>query len=166
MKYHATVGGEERVVRLTGDGLVLGEGADPVEAELARLPDGRTVHLRLGNRALTFHATRVEGGWALERGGRRIVVAVEDERTRAIREIAGVPAPGAGDRDVRAPMPGLVVRVLVEPGQEVEAGAPLLVVEAMKMENEVRAQSAGTVAAVEVEEGQSVNQEDVLVTFE
>lgn len=69
----------------------------------------------------------------------------------------------AADREVRAPMPGLVLRVLVEPGDEVEAGQGVAVLEAMKMENELSAPAAGTVADVRVAAGDAVAKNDVLV---
>ena len=65
-----------------------------------------------------------------------------------------------------APMPGKVVRVAVQAGQEVKAGDELVVVEAMKMENEFRAMAAGTVKQVRVEAGQAVNAGDILVVVE
>ena len=69
---------------------------------------------------------------------------------------AGVRRPVSGDGRVKAPIPGLITRVLVAPGQSVEAGQPLVVLEAMKMENEIRAPRAGRVAAVHVAAGRGV----------
>jgi biotin carboxyl carrier protein len=69
-------------------------------------------------------------------------------------------------REVRAPMPGLVLRMLVEPGQAVEPGDGLVVLEAMKMENELRAAAAGTVAAVHAAAGAAVAKNDLLISFE
>jgi biotin carboxyl carrier protein len=63
-------------------------------------------------------------------------------------------------------MPGLIVRVLVEPGQEVEAGAGLVVLEAMKMENELKASAAGTVSAIRSQAGEAVEKGQVLVEFQ
>ena len=71
-----------------------------------------------------------------------------------------------GPTTLKAPMPGLVVRVAVEAGAKVEAGAPLVVLEAMKMENELRATSAGVVKGVKVKAGQAVEKGQVLVEFE
>lgn len=67
---------------------------------------------------------------------------------------------------VRAPIPGLITQVLVEAGQAVEAGQPLLVLEAMKMQNEVRAPAAGMVKTVPVQAGQTVARNDLLVEIE
>ena len=85
---------------------------------------------------------------------------------RAIRELSGVIGGSAPSRDLVAPMPGLVLRVLVEPGQQVEMGTPLVVIEAMKMENELRSETSGVVGAVEIAEGDTVNRDDPLVRFE
>ena len=71
--------------------------------------------------------------------------------------------PHSGDGRIKAPIPGLIARVLVEPGQHVQVGDPLLVLEAMKMENEIRAQRAGVVHALHVNPGQSVARHEVLV---
>ncbi|MBC7929115.1 MAG: biotin/lipoyl-binding protein, partial [Rubrivivax sp.] len=71
-----------------------------------------------------------------------------------------------GRAQINAPMPGKVVRVLVEAGQAVEAGAGLVVVEAMKMQNELKSPKTGTVSEVRVEPGATVNAGDVLVIIE
>ena len=76
---------------------------------------------------------------------------------------AGTVRPAVADGRVKAPIPGLIARVLVAPGQAVETGEPLLVLEAMKMENEVRAPRGGTVQAVKVKPGQTVTLGEVMV---
>ncbi len=75
---------------------------------------------------------------------------------------ATVTRPRSSDGRVKAPIPGLITRVLVTPGQQVEIGQPLLVLEAMKMENEIRAPRAGTVSALHVNPGQGVIRSEVL----
>jgi biotin carboxyl carrier protein len=80
--------------------------------------------------------------------------------------VTGAAAAATGPRPVRAPMPGLIVRVEVEPGQEVRAGQPIVIMEAMKMENELRAEAAGLVARVLVAAGQPVEKGAILVEFE
>lgn len=86
--------------------------------------------------------------WLLSSGGMHRL-AVQWAGMTAVR-------PAVGDGRVKAPIPGLIARLLVEPGQAVETGQPLLVLEAMKMENEVRAPRPGTVQAVKVKPGQTV----------
>ena len=71
--------------------------------------------------------------------------------------------PVSGDGGIKAPIPGLITRVLVEPGQQVTAGQSLVVLEAMKMENEIRAPRSGVVLRIDVQPGQSVTLDAMLV---
>ena len=71
-----------------------------------------------------------------------------------------------GAAEIVSPMPGKIVRVLVKPGADVEAGAGVIVVEAMKMQNEMKAPKAGTVVSIQVAEGATVNAGDVLAVIE
>lgn len=81
-----------------------------------------------------------------------------------IRDLeAAVARPASGDGRVKAPIPGLIARVLVEPGQSVTVGQPILILEAMKMQNELIAPRAGTVTSVNVRPGQSVLLNELLV---
>jgi biotin carboxyl carrier protein len=103
------------------------------------------------------------GAYGISIDGRRFAVEALDERTRAIRDLSAASAAAAGPAPLVAPMPGLIVRVNVAPGEEVQAGQGLVVMEAMKMENELRASSAGTVVAVRVTPGTAVEKGAVLV---
>jgi len=94
-----------------------------------------------------------------------VEVTVRDERTRETAALTTAAPGGAAPAVVRAPMPGLVVRVEVADGQRVDAGAGLVVVEAMKMENELRAPRAGMVQTVHVAVGQAVEKGMPLVTL-
>ena len=95
--------------------------------------------------------------------GYRFAIDVRDPR-RFSRRHAG--RGGEGVQTISAPMPGKVVRVLVAPGDAVEAGQGLVVVEAMKMQNEMKAARAGRVRAVSAKEGATVAAGEVLVTIE
>jgi pyruvate carboxylase subunit B len=104
--------------------------------------------------------------WALGSAGEQCEVEVVDERTRHIRSLAAAPDRAAAGGQLKAPMPGLVVRLEVEAGQTVAPGGGVLVLEAMKMENELRAPAGGRVKAVLVRPGQAVEKGQVLVEFE
>jgi pyruvate carboxylase subunit B len=93
-------------------------------------------------------------------------VEVIDERARQIEAMTGQRPVTTASGAVVAPMPGLVVRVHVVEGQQVEAGAGLVVVEAMKMENELRAPRAGAVGKIHVTVGQTVEKGALLVTVD
>ncbi|PSQ99926.1 MAG: acetyl-CoA carboxylase biotin carboxyl carrier protein subunit [Bacteroidetes bacterium QS_9_68_14] len=99
-------------------------------------------------------------------GGRTQTVQVKGETALLLERFGIAESAGAGEAEVQAPMPGLVVRVLVSEGDEVNEGDGLLVLEAMKMENELRAPAAGTVAALHTEEGASADKGAVLVEIE
>jgi biotin carboxyl carrier protein len=102
--------------------------------------------------------------YAVETGGRLHRLRLLDER--AVRRQARAGASVGGSPEVRAAMPGKVVAVLVEVGATVERGQGLLVIEAMKMENEIGAPRAGRVAAIRVQLGQTVEAGETLAVIE
>lgn len=97
--------------------------------------------------------------------GCRTEVQVKDERDLLVDEF-GLGEDQAGGGDVRAPMPGLVLDVLVEEGETVEAEQGLLVLEAMKMENELKAPAGGVVRAIHATSGDAVDKEALLIEIE
>jgi biotin carboxyl carrier protein len=108
----------------------------------------------------------VEGGpseWVVTIRGRRIPVTFRSRRDRLLAASASLAGPRHGSADVLATLPGLVIHVLVEAGQTVAAGEPLITIEAMKMQNEIRAPRAGRVVAVAVEPGQTIGRGTLLV---
>ncbi len=98
--------------------------------------------------------------------GTRIVVDVSDAQRLLLESFGLDTGEAAAQREVRAPMPGLVLHVRVQPGEAVEPGQGLLVLEAMKMENEIKAQHAATVARVHVAPGEAVTKGTLLVEME
>lgn len=166
MRYHVTIGERTFEVDLH-DGRIAIDG-DPVEASLASVPGTPIRQLLVDDRAhaLTARPGERRGDWSISLGGRTVEAVVVDERRRAIEAMTGASGAEKGARPLRAPMPGLVLKVEVEPGQVVKQGDGLVIVEAMKMENELRAEAAGTVARVLVEEGSAVEKGAVLIEFE
>lgn len=111
--------------------------------------------LRLGNRVLDLVVDGRPPELQVFASGRRAAVRVESERLRAAASVRAA-GPAHGHGIVTSPMPGKVVKVLVAAGAEVEQGAPLVVVEAMKMENELMAPFAGVIKNVWVAPGETV----------
>jgi biotin carboxyl carrier protein len=140
---------------------------NPVQAQLIALPGTDTRLLLVDGQSHVLSATAGDrrGRWQLGLGAERFTADAVDERTRAIRAMTGGDADVA-DLTVVAPMPGLVVRVEVEVGQAVKAGQGVIVVEAMKMENELKAPSDGIVARIEVKPGQTVDKGATLLVLE
>ena len=170
MKYFVRVGGRTVEVDVEG-GRVLVDGI-ALEAHLAAVPATPLYHLLLAGESWSVATQPLDGlgeaggvRWVLGVGGERTEVEVVDERTHQIQALTGRRATGPAGGAVRAPMPGLVVRVAVEEGDRVPAGAALVVIEAMKMENELRAPRAGTVAKVLVRPGTAVEKGATLVVL-
>ncbi|MEX1256097.1 MAG: biotin/lipoyl-containing protein [Gemmatimonadota bacterium] len=139
----------------------------PVDVELAPRGLGPVRSTRVDGRSLRVVPERNgTGAWSLEVGGVRRRVEVMDPGEAAMRRIRAASTDSGGPPPVRAPMPGLVVRVEVQVGDLVEAGGGIMIVEAMKMENELRAVGAGRVRAVHAREGEAVEKDQILVEFE
>ncbi len=132
----------------------------PVDAVLAR-PD--VLSLRIGNNAYEVKCERVGNDQHVWVGSARFAAEVRDPRSLRGRSRS---ADDHGPRKLTAPMPGKVVRILAAQGEEVEAGAGVLVVEAMKMQNEVKSPKKGIVQKIVAKEGTAVNAGDVLAIVE
>jgi pyruvate carboxylase subunit B len=166
MKYVVQVNGERLVVQRDGD-RVSDEGGEELAAALEAV-EGTPVRLvRIGSEVHRVVVRRRAGRglYTLWIDGFRFEVEALDERARAIRDLTRDARP-AGPAPLIAPMPGLVVRVKVAPGDAVQAGEGLVVMEAMKMENELRAPAAGRVRAVHVAAGTAVEKGAVLVELD
>jgi pyruvate carboxylase subunit B len=106
------------------------------------------------------------GQYELSIDGYRVEVEALDERSRVIRDLSGASSKPSGPAHVVAPMPGLIVRIHVNEGDAVRDGQGLIVMEAMKMENELRAAAAGTVRKVQVAPGSAVEKGAMLLEME
>ena len=162
MLYHVTIGQRTFAIDVAGARVRI-DGDDVGSAELVALPGTPVRHLLLGGRSTTIVAQRGSEGWTLHVDGWPVQAEVIDERTRAIRAMTSSSGAATGPRPVRAPMPGLIVRVEVAVGDRVRAGQPVIAMEAMKMENELKAESDGIVTRVAVDRGQAVEKGTVLV---
>jgi biotin carboxyl carrier protein len=97
----------------------------------------------------------------------KTVVTGAPVQARPVKETKPAPAkaPAGKSADVRAPLPGVIIHVLVRPGDEVKAGQTVCTLETMKMENAIKAESAGKITAVNIAPGQSVLQDEVLIVI-
>jgi pyruvate carboxylase subunit B len=164
MRYHVTVGGRTIEVEVDGEQATV-EGTTH-HVSLAAVPGTPMRLLVVDGRSVALPVEPAgRGRWDVTLGGESWEVEVVDERTRHIRSLTGGGAQKAGAAALRAPMPGLVVRIPVEPGQAVAAGQGVVVLEAMKMENELKAPAAASVKAVLVRPGQAVEKGQTLVEF-
>jgi len=164
MKYHVTVNGRSYEVeldtaRVIVDGVAhratLAEGSGTLERLLSL--DGRPYPIAM------WSAGR--GSWTVLEAGERFEVEALDERTAHIRSLAKEFGGHVSPMALKAPMPGLVVQVLASQGQKVVEGTSLIVLEAMKMQNELKATVTAVVESVAVTPGAVVEKGEVLITF-
>jgi biotin carboxyl carrier protein len=172
VRFEVEAGGQPRAVDVAADGAAWRVTIDGRVWQASMVRAGERWSLLLSDPAegarggarsydVTFEPA-AGNGWQVHVNGRIVPAAV---RTSAQR-LRGHGATGAADGRVLAPMPGRVVKLLVAPGAMVEARQGVVVVEAMKMENELRAPRAGTVREVRVAEGASVEAHTVLLVID
>ena len=164
MKYVVTVGDTDVAVDLDG-AVVTVDGGAAVEARISEVEGTPVRMVTIGDEVHRVIARRgaTRGKYTLWVDGFRYEVEALDERSRAIRELSGAGAAATGPAPLVAPMPGMIVRIGVSVGDVVEPGQGLVVMEAMKMENELRATSAGTVKAILAQPGTAVEKGAILL---
>jgi biotin carboxyl carrier protein len=164
MKYEVRVG--KRALQVEVDGTRVRVDGTEVAAQLEPIPGTPLYHLLLDGASWTIAAQPSDANrWTLGLIGERIEVEATDELTRRIRDLTAQRPQRAGSTTLQAPMPGLVVRIAAAEGQHVDGGSSLIVVEAMKMENELRASRAGIVKQIHVRVGDAVEKGTPLITL-
>ena len=163
LKYIVDVNGQNVTVELGPGGIEVD--GEPVTAHLEEVEGTPVYLLTIAGALHRLAIVRREGRgqYSILSDDNRFDVEALDERRRAIRDMTGKSAAASGPAPLIAPMPGLVVRVNVRPGEEVQPGQSLVVMEAMKMENELRATAAGRVGSVRVQPGVAVEKGAVLI---
>jgi biotin carboxyl carrier protein len=164
MKYIAVVEGTEHQIEIE-EGSIRIDG-QVVSADLERVGEGNLYSLLVDGKSYELIATEIMGGYVISLDGVRYEVPVTDERTLRLARGGKAPEKHGKTLEVKSPIPGLIVKVLVEEGEEVEVDQPLVILEAMKMENEIRAPREGGVKEVRVSPGVQVGQGEVLVVLE
>jgi len=165
MKFIATSGNRVETVDVTEEGknyrVQVGERVWEIDAR----PTSPGIYsLLVDGVSYVAAVTEHDGACVVDVAGETHTVRVEDHTRYVIRTRGGADG-GRTGQTLAAPLPGRVTHVAVQAGDQVQAGDTLLVIEAMKMENEFRASAAGTVAEVRVEPGQAVNAGDVLIVI-
>ena len=164
MKYYAQVGSTEYEIDIENEIITID--GEPVSVDLQKSGDPELYSVLFGGKSFDMLIESHRFDYAVTFQNEQFQVLVEDERTRKLNR--GRKAPGAlgDDTAVTAPIPGLVVKVLVDVGDTVEEGQPLVILEAMKMENEIRSARTGVIQEIKAASGQRVEQNEVLLLFE
>lgn len=159
MKYVTIINDRNFEIEIDNDGSVLvnGEARDVDFLNLG----GSLFSLITENKSLEAVIDDDEGKIAVMMSGRLFETQVLDERAMLLMQRRGAPVAGSGE--VNAPMPGLIVEVTVEQGAAVAQGETLIILESMKMQNELKSPADGVVRSIHVEAGQAVDKNDLLV---
>ncbi len=166
MKYYVTLDDKEIEVAIREDkGRIYGEiNGTTYPIDYSVIEAGSKYSVLIGQESLNVTVSPGRSDLDLIVGGHPYRARVLDERERGALELEKDRRSGGGV--VKSVMPGIVLKVFVDEGDSVDAGAPLLILEAMKMENEICAEGEGTVKKVHVAEGKTVNSNDPLVTIQ
>jgi biotin carboxyl carrier protein len=164
MKYAAIIQGE------TIDAEISRRGANQVEAQIGDrkyILETKTLQpgfywMNCENRSIEVVVTEKSGGYLVMIDGRQVMIELTDFRTALRHAHEG----HSGSAQIRAPMPGKIIRVLLKEGDPVQPNQGILVMEAMKMQNEIKSPKSGTVKKVGVTAGSAVNSGDLLAEVE
>ncbi len=164
MKYIAQVDGITYEIEITPEGRITVDG-EPVEADLLQIDPLGLHSLIINHQSWELVVEELQRGYRVTLGSNSFEVDVADERQLRMDSSRAEVSAGDGDLPITAPIPGLVVKVLVEEGQTVALNEPLAILEAMKMENEIRAPREGVIKNISIEVGKSVEGNAVMMVL-
>jgi biotin carboxyl carrier protein len=164
MKYTTIVNNQSYEIEVLPDGRVKVNGAER-EVDFRTMGNTEIYSLIIDNRSFEAVVEWRDGQYNVLMNGDRYEIKVLDERAQRLAKAMGSGADPTGEVVIRSPMPGLIVAVPVETGQTVKRGQTVVILESMKMENELKAPREGLVTRVEVRKGDSVEQNKALITI-
>jgi len=165
MKYITTIEDQLLTIEIDDKAQLTIDG-EAVEYDLQPSPDPTLFSLLIGNQSYELRINPEEESYTVQLHGDALEVRVEDERTHRLAGVRGKLASGTGEVIIKAPMPGVVIDLLVEQGDTVEEGQTLLILESMKMHNEFKSPREAAVKDVRVAIGDNLNQKAVMVVLE
>jgi len=164
MRYITTVEGKQFSVEILDEKHVSVDGKT-YEVDFESVSGQPVYSLIVDGKSHEAYAAQTDDNWQVLLRGRLYPITVEDEREKRLRTAAGGGVAETGEFHLKAPMPGLVVTIPVSEGQEVKKGQVLLILESMKMQNELKTPRDGIVQRISVQQGQTVEQNKLLVTL-
>lgn len=163
MKYTTTVNDQKYEIEITRDGLLVN--GEPRYVDFKSMGQHAIFSLLIDNQSFEAVVELRDGKYQVLIQGDLYEVDVTDERSQRLARASGLAADPTGEIIIRSPMPGLIVAVPVQEGQAVKKGQTVVILESMKMENELKAPRDGVVHRVEVAKGQSVEQNKILIAI-
>ena len=163
--YFAEIEGKEYRIEILSESRVVINGTTH-EIDYQTLKQHASCSLLFDGRSFEPNTYQENGGWEILLKGRRFKVIVEDERERLLRKTAGQTSTQKGKFTLQAPMPGLVIDIPVKVGDEVKEGQVLLILESMKMQNELTAPRDGKIARIQAKVNDNVERKEALLILE
>jgi biotin carboxyl carrier protein len=163
MKYITTIGEREYGIEIVSPHLILVDGV-PYEVDFASVSGQPVYSLLIDGKSYEGYMYANDDDWEVLLQGTLYNVQVEDERERRLRQALGEGPAQHGEFHLKAPMPGLVVTVPVEDGQQIAKGDVLIILESMKMQNELKAPNDGKVSRIRVKVGDNVERKQTLLS--
>ncbi len=164
MTYIATIDDRSFEIDINEEGEIIADGKR-LSVDFQSVADQPVYSMLLDGESFEANVSLHEKGVEVLLRGRLFLIDVEDERQRRLRETTSIELNLEGEYTLAAPMPGMVVAVPVEVGQSVEKGDNLIILESMKMQNELKAPREGKVSGIRVSSGDSVDQNQALLTL-
>ena len=163
MRYIATIGEREFLVEIVDEHHIQVDGVMH-EVDFDSIGDQPVYSLLLDGSSFEAYVYPAQRAWQVLFRGRSYPVLVEDEREKRLRAASGSSIGESAEYHLKAPMPGLIVAIQVEDGQQVQKGDVLVILESMKMQNELKSPRAGTVARLRIKAGDSVEQHQTMMS--
>lgn len=165
MKYITTLDGKEYLIEVIDEHHVSVNGQIQ-EVDFESVSGQPVYSMLIDGKSYESYVYETEEGWQVLTRGRQYNLTIEDEREKRLRAAAGGGVAESGEFHLKAPMPGLVVAIPVNEGDKVEKGQVILILESMKMQNELKSPKAGTVGRIRVKQGEKVEQRQALMSVQ
>jgi biotin carboxyl carrier protein len=163
VKYVTTIGETDFIIEVLDKRRVSVNG-QVMEVDFENISGQPVYSMVIDGKSYEAYVYEVEDEWQVLLLGQQYPVKVEDEREKRLRAAAGGTVAESGEFHLKAPMPGLVVTLAVEQGQEVAKGDVLVILESMKMQNELKSPRAGRITRLRIKVGETVEQRQTLLT--
>ncbi|PWB70073.1 MAG: hypothetical protein C3F07_17745 [Anaerolineales bacterium] len=165
MKYITTIDGKEFLIEIIDERHISVNGKT-YDVDFEAVSGQPVYSLIVDGRSHEAYVQEGDDAWQVLLRGRLYPITVQDEREKRLRAAAGGGVAETGEFHLKAPMPGLVVSIPVEEGQQVTKGQVLIILESMKMQNELKSPRDGVINRIKVKAGESVEQKQPLLSVQ
>lgn len=163
MKYIADLGDHEYEIEINGEDEIIIDG-EASEIDFRSVAGQQVYSLLINGRSYEALVRPSNEGLEVLLQGQFFIVSVDDERELRLKQTSGPTVSEGGEFHLKSPMPGLIISVRVREGQQVTRGDRLIVLESMKMQNELKSPRDGTIRSLRIKAGDNVEQNQVLLT--